>query len=47
MTYDNSIRIDPADEFGIHLVQNEGGEQIYVLKRDIPHLIEQLLDVIK
>lgn len=45
--YDNSIRIDPADQHGIHIVQNDGGEQVYILKTDIPHLIQQLQDVIK
>jgi len=42
----NSIRIDPADSKGIHLVQNDGGERIYIKLIEIPKLIEDLREVV-
>ena len=41
----NGIRIDPADEDGIHIVQ-VGGERIYVKFKRIPTLIDILQEVI-
>lgn len=43
----NSIRIDPADNNGIHLVQNEGGERVYLFKKDIEELIVELEKVLR
>jgi len=40
------IRIEPADEKGINLVRNIGGESIYVEYQDIPDLINQLRTVL-
>lgn len=47
MRIDHSVRIDPADKKGIHIVQNEGGEQVYILKKQIPQLINNLKEVLK
>jgi len=45
LRYDTSVRIDPADSKGIHIVQNEGGERVYILKDDIESLINKLREV--
>lgn len=40
------IRVDPAGDEGIHLVQ-EGGERVYVSKNKIDKLIDDLKKVVK
>lgn len=46
MPFYKGIRIEPADEKGINLVRNIGGESIYVEYQDIPDLINQLRTVL-
>ena len=41
----SEIRIEPADQDGIHLVQVEGGERIYIQKDKINKLIDDLKKV--
>ena len=40
-----NIRIDPADKNGIHIVQVDGGERVYVPKNKIDKLINDLKKV--
>ena len=39
------IRIEPAGDDGIHIVQVEGGERVYVCKGKINKLIDDLKKV--
>jgi len=47
MLESDGIRIEPYDQNGIHLVQNMGGEYIYVKYIGIQTLIDDLKTVLK
>ena len=47
MPFYEGIRIDPGDSEGIRLVQNIGGESVYLKYADIPKLIKELGEVEK